>query len=255
MRRGRGKPLVLVHGLGGSWHSWSPVLNALAGERELIVPDLPGFGDSPKLAGPTTIATLADALVAYFDENGLGAVDVVGTSMGARLVLELARRGRVGAVVALDPGGFWEGWERTFFATSVGLSVKLVRAIEPALPILTALPLGRTLLFAQFSARPWALSREVALTELATFIKTPVFDEVLGALANGPVQAGMPRGSATRPIVIGWGRQDRVCLPTQADRAIARFPDARLHWFETSGHFPQWDAPDETVRLVLETTA
>jgi hypothetical protein len=32
------------------------------------------------------------------------------------------------------------------------------------------------------------------------------------------------------------------------------FPDARLHWFENCGHFPQWDAPDETVRLVLAAT-
>ena len=39
---------------------------------------------------------------------------MVGSSMGARLVLEMARRGRARAVVALDLGGFWKGWERTF---------------------------------------------------------------------------------------------------------------------------------------------
>ena len=33
------------------------------------------------------------------------------------------------------------------------------------------------------------------------------------------------------------------------------FPDARLHWFERCGHFPHWDAPQETVRLILDNTA
>jgi pimeloyl-ACP methyl ester carboxylesterase len=32
------------------------------------------------------------------------------------------------------------------------------------------------------------------------------------------------------------------------------FPDARLHWFERCGHFPQWDAPRETVALILGGT-
>jgi len=170
-------------------------------------------------------------------------------------VLELARRRAVGATVALDPGGFWEGWERTFFGTSIALSIRLVRAIRFALPALTATPAGRALLFAQFSARPWALPRELALTELRTFVASPVFDAVLRELARGPAQEGLPRGAATQPIIIGWGRQDRVCLPNQAARALARYPDARLHWFERCGHFPQWDAPAATVRLILEATA
>jgi len=32
------------------------------------------------------------------------------------------------------------------------------------------------------------------------------------------------------------------------------FPDARLHWFEGSGHFPQWDVPKEAARLILSST-
>jgi pimeloyl-ACP methyl ester carboxylesterase len=65
----------------------------------------------------------------------------------------------------------------------------------------------------------------------------------------------MPAGSAARPMAIAWGRQDRVCLPRQAARAAARFPDARLHWFDHCGHFPHWDAPEQTVELILRTTA
>ena len=60
---------------------------------------------------------------------------------------------------------------------------------------------------------------------------------------------------AAKPLVIGWGRLDRVCFPRQAARAQQLFPDARLHWFERCGHFPHWDAPEETARLILETTS
>lgn len=72
-------------------------------------------------------------------------VDVVGSSMGARLALELARRGEVGATVALDPGGFWSGGERWVFGTSVALSIRLVRALGPLIPFLTGNPVTRTL--------------------------------------------------------------------------------------------------------------
>jgi pimeloyl-ACP methyl ester carboxylesterase len=45
-----------------------------------------------------------------------------------------------------------------------------------------------------------------------------------------------------------------VCLPRQAERALARFPDAKLHWFEDCGHFPMWDKPAETVQVILNST-
>jgi hypothetical protein len=37
-------------------------------------------------------------------------------------------------------------------------------------------------------------------------------------------------------------------------RATELFPSARLHWFDRCGHFPHWDAPAETVDLILRRT-
>jgi pimeloyl-ACP methyl ester carboxylesterase len=253
-RHGAGRPLLLVHGLGGSRTSFDPITAALAAEREVIAPDLPGFGETPPLGGEVSIGTLADALERFLARHDLEGVDCAGTSMGARLVLELARRGRVGAVVALDPGGFWNARERAVFGASVAASVALVRALQPVMPALTGSPVGRTVLFAQFSARPWRLPGDVLLREMRTFAAAPSMDDALHALVHGPGQAGMPAGAARGPMVIGWGRRDLVCLPRQAERAARRFPDARLHWFERCGHFPQWDAPEEATRLILETT-
>lgn len=256
IRRGAGKPLLLIHGLGGSWRSWNPILDGLAAEREIIAVDLPGFGETPPLLGEVSIRTLADAVTAFLSAHQLTGIDVIGSSMGARLVLELARRGGVvGAVVSLDPGGFWSGWERTAFYRSIDLSIRLVRLLQPMMPLLTGNAVSRTLLFAQFSAHPWQLPPQITLDEMQSFASSPSFDELLHQLAYGETQKGAPLHSITQPLVIGWGRQDRVCFPNQAKRALALFPDARLHWFETCGHFPQWDAPEETIRLILSSTS
>ncbi len=254
IRRGAGKPLLLIHGLGGSWREWTPILDVLAAERAVIAIDLPGFGDTPPLPGEVSIATLADAVTAFLDVHDLRGVDVVGSSMGARLVLELARRGVVGATVSLDPGGFWQGWERHFFSVSVALSIRLIRLLQPLMPLLTGNPIGRTLLFAQFSAHPWRLSPEVTLAEMRSFAASPSIDELLRQLVSGPTQQGMAPGTTRAPITIGWGRQDHVCIPRQARRAARLFPDARVRWFAHSGHFPQWDVPEEAARLVLAST-
>lgn len=252
IRRGAGKPLVLIHGLGGSLHEWAPVLDLMAAEREVIVPDLPGFGGTPPLSGESSIATLADAICSFLVAQKLEGADVAGVSMGGRLVLELARRGVIGAAVALDPGGFWRGWERAYFFVTIGISVRLVRLLQPLMPLITATAVGRSLLFAQLSARPWRIAPRLALAEMRSFAVSSVFDELLRRLARGPMQEGTAANH--KPIVIGWGRNDRLCIPRQAARAMERFPHARLHWFAQSGHFPQWDQPAETARLILDAT-
>lgn len=253
VQRGSGRELLLVHGLGGSWQSWSTIMKALSAERTVIAIDLPGHGATPADPDSGTFDGLVGSVERYIADKGLEGIDVVGSSMGARIVLELARRGRVGSVVALDPGGFWRGWERTFFRTTIGVSGRLLRAIRPALPMLSKNAASRTALLAQLSARPWALDPDVVATELASLSTTPTFDALVHDLASGPEQSG-PAADTSRRIVIGWGRHDRLCLPRQAARAKAAFPSADLHWFESSGHFPMWDQPDETVAVILAAT-
>ena len=253
IRRGVGPKLLLVHGLGGSWQSWSTILDALSADRTVIAIDLPGHGDTPAEPDSGTFDGLVGSVERFIADNGLVGIDVVGSSMGARIVLELARRGGVGNVVALDPGGFWRGWERTFFKTTIGLSGRLLRAIRPGLPMLSRNAVSRTALLAQLSVRPWALNPQVVATELTGLANTPTFNALVHDLASGPEQTG-PAAETTGRVVIGWGRQDRLCLPRQAVRAKAAFPAAHLHWFASSGHFPAWDMPEETIAVILAAT-
>ncbi len=255
IRFGHGKPLLLVHGLGGSWRSWTPVLALLGAQREVVAIDLPGFGASVALDHQPSIDALADAVEDFLEKSGLRGVDAVGSSLGARVVLELARRGsHVGAVVALDPGGFWQRWQAHVFFVSVWLSVRLLAILRPLLDRVLRSRAGRSLLLARLSSRPTALAPAIALEEMRGYARKPAMDSLLYQLAYREPQRGAPPGSIAAPLVIGWGRADRVCPPAQAARALALFPDARLHWFEHCGHFPHWDAPEATVKLILETT-
>ncbi len=253
IERGAGRTVLLIHGLGGSWRSWSTILDSLGAARKVIALDLPGHGATPAEPDSGTFDGLVGSVERYIADAGLAGVDVVGSSMGARIVLELARRGVVGNVVALDPGGFWRGWERTFFKITIGASGRLLRAIRPSLPALSRNAVSRTALLAQLSARPWALDGEIVATELKGLSRTPTFDALVHNLATGPEQTG-PAAVGTGRVVIGWGRHDRLCLPRQAARAQAAFPTAELHWFEGSGHFPMWDMPAETVAVILDAT-
>lgn len=256
LRSGAGRPLLLIHGLGGSARSWCTIWKPLTARHDVIAVDLPGFGATPPLPGETSIRSLSDAVTSFIDAQGLRGVDVVGSSMGARLVLELARRGGVvGSVVSLDPGGFWRGWERHAFFSSIWLSIRAVRVLQPLMPAIAGNKVARTLLLAQFSRRPWALDPAVVLDEMRSYAHARRFDELLRRLAYGEEQEGAPRGSIDAPLVIGWGRNDKVCMPRQAKRALRLFPDAQMHWFERSGHFPHWDAPHETAQLILDTFA
>ena len=254
IERGSGPQLLLIHGLGGSWQSWATILPQLAAHRTVIAIDLPGHGASPAAPDSGTFAGLVGSVERFIADNRLAGIDVVGSSMGARIALELARRGGVGNVVALDPGGFWRGWERTFFKTTIGLSGKLLRAFRPGLPALSRNAATRTALLAQLSARPWALDPSVVATELIGLSETRTFDALVEDLADGPEQQG-PAAASTGRVVIGWGKVDRLCLPRQAARAMAAFPSAKLHWFDSSGHFPAWDQPEETIATILAATA
>lgn len=253
VRQGSGPRLLLVHGLGGSRRSWDTILPALSKSREVLAIDLPGHGDTPATAGSGTFNGLADSVDAFIVDQGLNGIDIVGSSLGARIVLEMARRGKVGATIALDPGGFWRGWERTYFRVTLNASIKLVRALRPALPLLSRLSLTRSLLLAQLSAHPSKLDGRMVATELKSLAATETFDALVRDLAKSPPQEG-PASERSNPVVIGWGRQDRLCLPRQAPRAVEAFPSAKLHWFEQCGHFPMWDQPDETVQLILDAT-
>lgn len=55
-RWGQGPALVLLHGSGGSWTHWIRNIEALSRDCTVLVPDLPGHGDSPDLGDRSYVA-------------------------------------------------------------------------------------------------------------------------------------------------------------------------------------------------------
>jgi pimeloyl-ACP methyl ester carboxylesterase len=56
----------------------------------------------------------------------------------------------------------------------------------------------------------------------------------------------------TAPTLIFWGQQDRILPVTYAHVAERKIPDAQLHIFDSCGHFPQIERPEEFNSLVLK---
>ncbi len=72
-RSGAGEPLVLLHGIGSSGKAWNPVIPLLAARFDVIVVDLPGFGDSAPLPGHSEPhpAAIAGLVAQTLDDLGI----------------------------------------------------------------------------------------------------------------------------------------------------------------------------------------
>ena len=55
---GKGKPLILLHGGTGSWMHWIRNIEALAGDAMVVIPDIPGSGDSSNPEPPISATTV-----------------------------------------------------------------------------------------------------------------------------------------------------------------------------------------------------
>ena len=124
------------------------------------------------------------------NSQGLANTDLVGSSIGSRLVLELARRGIGRHCVALDPGGFRSGLETRWFHWTLASSVRLVGLVRPLHPTLSRHVITRTLLLPQLSAHPWLLAPHLVVGELQSLAATQVFEAMLHELARGSLQIG-----------------------------------------------------------------
>ena len=79
--RGRGEPLLLIHGLGCNGADWALQVAALEKRFLVIVPDLPGSGHSPPPRDEYTIGGFASALWSLLDHLGVSQPNIIGFSL------------------------------------------------------------------------------------------------------------------------------------------------------------------------------
>src|SRR3954451_9981126 len=89
---GRGEPLVLLHGGTGSWLHWIRNVEDLSQDFRVIVPDIPGSGESATSETPTTADRIAASMLAGLDVliGGDTAFAIAGFSMGGMIAGHIA---------------------------------------------------------------------------------------------------------------------------------------------------------------------
>jgi 3-oxoadipate enol-lactonase len=90
LERGRGEPLLLIHGLGSNGAAWAFQVAALEHRFRLIIPDLPGSGHSSPPRSEYTIAGFAHAMWRLMDHLKIAQTNIVGFSLGGAVALEMA---------------------------------------------------------------------------------------------------------------------------------------------------------------------
>jgi pimeloyl-ACP methyl ester carboxylesterase len=168
-----------------------------------------------------TVAAITDAVAADLDEQGIGTVHVLGNSIGARVALELAARGRAGSVVVISPSGLNTAAERAYQGVLMGTNRLALRRLRPLVPLAARTVVGRTLLLAGLRSRPW-LSSEVEAPSLRDgFADAHGSWEMLwwGILTDVPT--GLDRIDC--PVVLAQGTADAIA----SGRPPASWPPSR----------------------------
>jgi pimeloyl-ACP methyl ester carboxylesterase len=251
-RSGRGEPLLLLHGMGSSRRDFSAVLSDLTTTFDVLALDLPGTGLSPHLSERPTVAALTDAVERTLDAEGLGTVHVLGDSLGARVALELARRGRARSVVAMSPSGLNLVPERAYQGAGLALARVAFRTARPLLEPLSRSSAGRAALLPVLKARPWKSTRDEVLGARDGFSDSRDFWRILVWALLLDVPRGLNRIDC--PVTLVQGTQDLIASG-QTVRYLPLIPGSRFRPLLAAGHAPQSDRPGTIVRLVRRTAA
>jgi pimeloyl-ACP methyl ester carboxylesterase len=249
-RSGTGDPLLLLHGWGSSRRDFAAVLPALSERFHVLNVDLPGAGRSAHLLERPTVAAITDAVERTLDAEDVGRVHVLGNSLGARVALELARRGRARSVVSIAPSGLNVLPERIFQGAGMAMARLAGRTAAPLMGPLSRSAIGRTALLLPLKTRPWSTSREEAIGAREGFADSRDWWRTVlwGLLLDVP--RGL--GHIDCPVLLVQGTADWVAMG-QTVRYLPLIPRSRFRPLLAAGHAPQSDRPDTIVRLVDRT--
>lgn len=242
-------PLVLLHGIGSSLHTWDGWAAALEPRRRVVRVDLPGFGLTGAAPGaPLTLEASVAHVIALFDALGLPRVALGGNSMGGAVAIAVAARApqRVGALVLVASAGFPPP-EREL---PIGFRI----AGLPGVRTLAQSVLPRDWVAASLRA-VWGdpagvdeatIDRHFALLRRSG--NRDAFTRRFEQLQRESVADALP--GLDVPTLVLWGGRDRLIPPAVGERFAREIRGARLVVFDDLGHVPQEEAPQRTAAEV-----
>ena len=89
--KGKGKPILLIHGFPFHQEIWDGYVERLSDEFRVITIDLPGFGKSEPLKSPFTLDQVASTLLDFLGKNDLKKINIVGHSLGGYVALAMVK--------------------------------------------------------------------------------------------------------------------------------------------------------------------
>jgi pimeloyl-ACP methyl ester carboxylesterase len=253
-----GDSIVLVHGVGGWAENWRAVMGPLAATgRRVIALDLPGFGESERPGrvryfGPDDAFYPAFVLAAM-DELGIARAHVSGNSMGGAVAFMTAVTApeRVSSLVLIAPGGLGRDIPFSLRACTLpgfALVTRLPHRPEAAHEVL------RTCFHDPSRITPELYDEAIRYGDRS-------FPEFIRALAAGVGIRGVRRSvrdawmsRASRygsPVLIVWGREDRVLPVSHLDELRGVLPRAEVHVIDRCGHIAMAERPDEFLRVTV----
>jgi len=244
--------LLLIHGTGGSLHSWRDVAPRLAAQFHVVAVDLPGHGftGAASTAAQMSLPGMAQALAGLLQQIGVAPALVMGHSAGAaiatRLVLDglIAPRALVGINAALLP---LHGLPGLVFAPMARLL-----AGAAVVPRLFAWRAQDGASVARLIARTGSTLDAPGVALYARLVQNP--GHVAGALAMmaswdlAPLFAELPR--LATPLLLIVGANDATVPPGQATRVAARVPGAQVVQLPGLGHLAHEEQPQAVATLV-----
>ena len=253
-RFGSGEPLVLVHGIGHRRQAWYPVCEQLAEQREVILVDLPGHGESDPLVtdGRPVDEVLSTEFRTFLAQQQLVRPHVAGNSLGGRIALEAGVRGDARSVTALSPAGFWRSdlafaYTHSLFRTMSALSGR----VGPQAPRMARSRAGRAVMFGWITSHPGQLEPDRALGDFQAFSASlPALREIIAQAT--PFTGRLPENV---PVTIAWGARDVVLPRYQASVARELLPRATHLKLPGCGHVPMSDDPRLVTEVLLAGSA
>ena len=243
--------VVMLHGFTGSKENWYPLAAALQGRYRLLIPDLPGWGESERkpdlVYGFTQQAANVDA---FIREASPGKpVVLLGHSMGGGIAALVAARypEEVARVGLLDAAGV------RFKDNAFGLDVlagKNPFGVEDD----ASLQRYIDIVFHDAKAKPW-LPWPASTALIRKRRADAAFEQGVLDRIGRSEESLLPGDEAVRirqPALLLWCRQDAVIDPSAMGLYAQRIPQARTVLLEGCGHMSLMERPREVAEAVVK---
>jgi pimeloyl-ACP methyl ester carboxylesterase len=247
---GEGRPLLLVHGLGGAASNWIELAPALARGRRVLVPELPGHGGSSPLPAASTLSPFADRVAILAEREGMLPAPVVGHSLGGVVALRMALRWpeSVTGLVLAAPAGISSASQRAELAITLVTLTKPAKLISPQRRIIARVPWLRYPVFGY-----WEVSDPPALSARATegFLAGPGLHTDVSSAGRALV-ADDPRRDLAGvgcPCLLLQGARDHM-VPLADGFEYARRLRAPIRVVPDCGHLLIGERPDACLDAI-----